>query len=87
MTCRDPLLRSEVLKDLKTTFNANVLSYQVPQEVNEILFCWKDESLLPDINSKMNKNHPAIKAFEHVNAVVKDEVFDITEALLHVRVV
>ena len=70
ITCRDPTLRLEVLSDVKNIFN-NVLSYQIPQEVNEIFLCWKN--CVSDINSKVTKNHPVIKAFLSVNDILKDD--------------
>ena len=84
ITCRDPTLRSKIIGDVKSIFKADVLSYQVPQEVNEIFFCWT--SNLSGIKSKINKKHPAIKAFESINRTVKDELLDISEAMAQVRI-
>lgn len=85
ITCRDPTLRSEVIADIKNAFKGDLLSYQIPQEVNEIFLCWK--STLPDMKSKINKKHPAIKAFDTVNALVKDELLDVSEAIAQVQIV
>ena len=38
LACRDPGLRSQILKDIHGIFKT-VWSYKVPEEVNEILFC------------------------------------------------
>ena len=85
ITCRDPILRTEVLEDVKKVFKGDLLTYQIPQEVNEIIFCWKNS--LSGIKTKINKNHPAIMAFESTNKTVKDDLLDITEAMAHVRIV
>ena len=82
ITCRDPTLRLEVLSDVKNIFN-NVLSYQIPQEVNEIFLCWKN--CVSDINSKVTKNHPVIKAFLSVNDILKDDLLDIKEAMEQIK--
>ena len=42
---------------------------------------------MPDMKSKINKKHPAIKAFDTVNALVKDEVLDVSEAIAQVQIV
>ena len=85
ITCRDPTLRSEVVADVKNAFKGDLLSYQIPQEVNEIFLCWKNT--VPDMKSKINKKHPAIKAFDTVNAFVKDELLDVSEAIAQVQIV
>ena len=84
ITCRDPTLRIEVVKDIKNVFRGDLLSYQIPQEVNEIFLCWKTS--VPEMNSKLSKIHPAIVAFETINSVVKDELLDLTEALSQVHI-
>ena len=85
MTCRDPTLRLEVVGYLKNVFKGNLLSYKIPQEVNEILFCWKFS--VTDMKSKINKRHPAIKAFDNINSVLKDKLLDISEAIEKVQIV
>ena len=83
ITCRDPTLRSEVLTDIKKVFN-QVLSYQIPQEVNEILLCWKNSE--SEKNSKVNKKHPVIQAFQSVNDTLKDDLLDIEEAIKQIKI-
>ena len=85
ITCRDPTLLKEVVNDVKTAFGGGLLSYRIPQEVNEIFLCWKTS--VPDMKSKVNQKHPAIKAFESVNIVVKDDLLDLSEAIQQVRIV
>ena len=104
MTCRDPTLHSEVVQDVRSVFDANMVSYQIPQEVNEIFFCWsssiprqQQKQLISDASSaasaatavkgKISRQHPAIKAFEHVNATIKEEFLDIAEAMAQLKVV
>ena len=70
---------------MKNAFKGDLLSYQIPQEVNEIFLCWKNSA--SDMKNKINKRHPAIKAFDTVNAVVKDELLDISEAIAQVQIV
>ena len=82
ITCRDPTLRSEVVTDIKKVFQ-DVLSYQIPQEVNEIFLCWKNCGT--EIKSKVNKRHPVIKAFQYVNSTLQDDLLDIQEALEQVK--
>ena len=82
ITCRDPTLRSEVVTDVKKVFE-EVLSYQIPQEVNEIFLCWK--SCVTEIKSKVNKKHPVIQAFQSVNNTINDDLLDIQEALEQVK--
>ena len=84
ITCRDPTLRSEVLTDIKNTFQGDLISYQIPQEVNEIFLCWKNN--VPEMNSKINKKHPAIQAFESVNKIVNEDLLDLNEALSQIRI-
>ena len=43
LACRDPKLRLEVLKNIRAEFPF-VLSYKVPDEVNEVLFCSRQKS-------------------------------------------
>ena len=85
ITCRDPTLRAEVIKDVKTAFGCELLSYQIPQEVNEIFFCPKTS--VPEMKSKINKKHPAIKAFETVNVNVQDDLLDLSEAIKQIQLV
>ena len=85
ITCRDPTLRTEVVNDIKTAFDGELLSYRIPQEVNEIFLCWKTS--VPEMKSKVNDKHPAIKAFETVNRVVKDDLLDLSEAIQQVQIV
>ena len=84
ITCRDPTLRSEVLTDIKNAFKGDLISYQIPQEVNEIFLCWKNT--VPDMNSKINKKHPAIQAFESVNKIVNEDLLDLDEALSQIKI-
>ena len=46
-----------------------VWSYNVPEEVNEILFCTDHE--WPIKSKKVDKKHPAIEAFDKVNTHTK----------------
>ena len=84
ITCRDPTLRSEVIADVKKVFKGDILSYQIPQEVNEIFFCWQNN--FSAMGSKLNKKHPTVKAFESINRTVKDELLDISEAMAQIRI-
>lgn len=43
LACRDPKLRLEVLKNIQAEFPF-ALSYKVPDEVNEVLFCGRQKS-------------------------------------------
>ena len=72
-----------MLTDIKKVFN-QVLSYQIPQEVNEIFLCWKNSE--SEKNSKVNKKHPVIQAFQSVNDTLKDDLLDIEEAIKQIKI-
>ena len=84
ITCRDPTLRLEVVTDVKKVFH-EVLSYQIPQEVNEIFLCWKNCS--PEKNNKVNKKHPVVQAFKSVNETLKNDLLDIEEAMEQIKII
>lgn len=87
LVCRDPLLRSDVVQDIHTEFR-NIVSYRVPEEVNEILYCTNDEGLN---GKRVDMQHPVVKAFENVNGTVGksggDDFLDLTESMKILRIV
>ena len=83
LVCRDPDLRSGTISILHEVFGS-ILSYKVPEEVNEVLFCSREVTTV----KKVDARHPFIEAFRTVNATVKDDEFvDISDALKQLRVV
>jgi len=91
LACRDPTLRSEILRDIQGVFQT-VWSYNVPEEVNEILFCTDHE--WPIKSKKVDKKHPAIEAFDKVNTHTKllqknckkvEELLDLEEAVKQLK--
>lgn len=93
MACRDPVLRSEILRDIQGVFKT-VWSYNVPEEVNEILFCTDHDWALK--SKKVDRKHPTIEAFDKVNKHTKvsqkkaenvDELLDLEEAVKQLKLV
>ena len=93
MACRDPVLRNEILRDIQGIFQT-VWSYNVPEEVNEILFCTDHDWALK--SRKVDKKHPTIEAFDKVNKHTKvlqkkaenvDELLDLEEAVKQLKLV
>ena len=98
LACRDPLLRSEVIQDIQKLFKT-VWSYNVPEEVNEILFCTDHDWATSNSSirtSKIDKKHPVIEAFDKVNTHTKvvqkscnarneEELLDIDEAIKQLK--
>ena len=93
MACRDPVLRNEILRDIQGVFKT-VWSYNVPEEVNEILFCTDHDWALK--SRKVDKKHPTIEAFDKVNKHTKvlqkkaenvDELLDLEEAVKQLKLV
>jgi len=95
LACRDPILRSEILRDIQGEFQT-IWSYNVPEEVNEILFCTDHEWALK--SKKVDKKHPAIEAFDKVNTHTKvlqkscnarneEELLDLEEAVRQLKLV
>jgi len=80
LVCRDASLRSDVLEDIKASFDT-VLAYKVPEEVSEVLFC----SNLGG-NAKAAKNRE-MHSFRKVNEVVAEDFLDLTEAVKLLKVV
>ncbi len=67
----------------------NIVSYKIPLEVNEILYCDQGH-LLGDRGGKLKigPSHPVISAFKTANQELQDKDFiDITESLKHVKIV
>ena len=93
--CRDPELRSAVIADVKNVF-ANVVSFKVPEEVNEILYCatkdaqcaraWSETTRK---SGKLGAQHPVVQALRATNAFVareskfanNDPLIDLEDAL------
>jgi len=93
MACRDPVLRSEILRDIQGVFQT-IWSYNVPEEVNEILFCTDHDWALK--SKKVDRKHPTIEAFDKVNKHTKvlqkkaenvDELLDLEEAVKQLKLV
>jgi hypothetical protein len=93
MACRDPVLRNEILRDVQGVFQT-VWSYNVPEEVNEILFCTDHDWALK--SRKVDRKHPTIEAFDKVNKHTKvlqkkaenvDELLDLEEAVKQLKLV
>lgn len=71
-----------------------VWSYNVPEEVNEILFCTDHDWATKQ--KKVDKKHPAIEAFDKVNTHTKviqkscnarneEELLDLDEAMKQLK--
>ena len=93
MACRDPVLRNEILRDIQGVFQT-IWSYNVPEEVNEILFCTDHDWALK--SRKVDRKHPTIEAFDKVNKHTKvlqkkaenvDELLDLEEAVKQLKLV
>ena len=93
MACRDPVLRNEILRDIQGVFQT-IWSYNVPEEVNEILFCTDHDWALK--SKKVDRKHPTIEAFDKVNKHTKvlqkkaenvDELLDLEEAVKQLKLV
>ena len=86
LVCRDPKLRDSVTSDLRRVF-PGVLSFSVPEEVNDILFCSSDSRLPnPGAKRKVGPKHQAVDAVRKVNAAVEQatkekEFVDVAELL------
>lgn len=79
LVCRDPALRESTLRDLRAVF-PSVLSYKVPEEVNEVLYCSEAK--------KKDAKRPLLDAFRRVNEAVGDADFvDAADALARLKVV
>ena len=70
LVCRDPQLRDSVTSDLRSVFSG-VLSFSVPEEVNDIVFC--SDNLLPNPGKKrrVGPKHEAVDAQRKVIAAVE----------------
>ena len=83
LVCRDPDLREATVAVLREVF-ASVLSYRVPEEVNEVLFCARERLFT---GKRVDAGHPMIAAFRAVNATVRDESFvDLADAVRQLKV-
>ena len=88
LVCRDPELRSAVIADVKNVF-ANVVSFKVPEEVNEIVYCtsgsahaWATPENLKK-GGKLSAQHPVVKALRATNDfVAKDSKFTNDDPLI-----
>lgn len=82
LVCRDASLRSDVLEDIKASFDS-VLAYRVPEEVSEVLFC---SNLDGGNNAKAARNRE-MQSLRRVNEVVSEDFLDLTEAVKLLKVV
>ena len=80
LVCRDVSLRSDVLEDIKASFDS-VVAYRVPEEVSEVLFCSNLGA-----NAKAARNRE-MHSFRKVNEVVSEDFLDLTEAVKLLKVV
>ncbi len=85
LVCRDPAIRRRTLEDIKKLFGS-VLSYQIPEEVNEILYC----SPMTSFGTlQMSNSHPFIEAFKKTNdqQETNRELIDIAECLKRLKII
>ena len=89
LVCRDTALREEVHANLARRFGS-VLAYSVPEEVNEVLYCF-DFAAAAKEGRKDNstKKEAFAGALQRVNCAVGDREFldATTEALTRLRIV
>ena len=74
LVCRDSQLRSEVINELIRDSFQNIISYKIPEEVNEILYCSASKEQNPKQQknkSKIDVQHPMIQSFRLVNNQIK----------------
>lgn len=82
LVARDSTLKARVQKDLCTTFS-DVVTYSIPEEVNELMFCWAQtpsdgdpvENLLGSVkqgNSKLSRKRKGkVQNFVDVGAFAR----------------
>ena len=70
LACRDSNLRSVVLSNIHADFPF-VVSYRIPDEVNEVVLAARQSSVVAveDAASVKKKFEPTIKAFKKINQV------------------
>ena len=84
LVCRDETLREETVADLGSAFgDGAIVSYKVPLEVNEVLYCGVEGA-----SRKVDSVHPLAAAFRATNALVPDKDFvDVTEGIKHLQMI
>ncbi len=91
LVCRDDDLREKTVSSLGGVFSS-VASYKVPLEVNEVLYCGKDEATLKGTGKSKSKKKvdlscPVVVAYKAVNEEVRDEDFiAITESVKNLQI-
>ena len=56
-----------------------IVTYKIPEEVNEVLFCSRQKSQIHSEGKK--KFEPTLKAFKKINQIISSQTQDRTEPL------
>ena len=77
LVCRDTALKKNVCSDLKSVF-PSIVSFAVPQEVNDILYCskennlkWNIEPKFRDLNNFFKIRFKTADVFLHFTDIIK----------------